>query len=219
LWTAVIITTYATGPAGDVHDRTPLILPRDRVDSRLDPSRTKPEQIYEVLDGIVLEPLAVRPVSTRVNRVGTAGPDLIEPISEHLDEPVQLTLNARAARTVIAACPGSHGAGWCRGLLMQEMRAAQAHTDLAMVTRVGSDRAGAWRLYVSMPTTTSGRRCVRLATRCRPSRPTSCGGHLGMVGWSWAGLRPVKSSRQIPGPQCLIAARAVDAVRILHRTV
>src|SRR6476659_10493043 len=97
LWTAVIITTDATGPAGDVHDRTPLILPPDRVDAWLDPTRTDPEKIYEVLDGVVLDPLAVRPVSTRVNRVSTNGLDLIEPLSEHLDEPLQLTLTARAA--------------------------------------------------------------------------------------------------------------------------
>ena len=63
LWTAVIITTDATGPAGDIHDRTPLILPRDRVDAWLDPWRTEPDEIYEVLDGIVLESLAVRAVS------------------------------------------------------------------------------------------------------------------------------------------------------------
>ena len=96
-WTAVIITTGATGPAGDVHDRTPLILPRDRVDAWLDPSRTQPAQIYDVLDGIVLESLAVRPVSSRVNRVGTEGPDLIEPLTEPHDEPLQVTLTARAA--------------------------------------------------------------------------------------------------------------------------
>jgi putative SOS response-associated peptidase YedK len=97
LWTAVIITTDASGPAGDIHDRTPLILPRDRVDAWLDPSRTEPDEIYEVLDGIVLQPLAVRAVSTRVNRVGSDGPDLIEPLAKHRDEPLQLTLTARAA--------------------------------------------------------------------------------------------------------------------------
>ena len=97
LWTAVIITTDATGPAGAIHDRTPLVLPRDPVDAWLDPSRTQPDKIYEVLDGIVLQPLAVRPVSSRVNRVGTDNPELIEPVSEHIDEPLQLTLTARAA--------------------------------------------------------------------------------------------------------------------------
>ena len=97
LWTAVIITTDATGPAGDIHDRTPLILPLDRVNAWFDPTRTEPAQIYEVLDGIVLEPLAVRLVSTRVNRVGADGPDLVEPLTEHLDEPLQLSLTAHAA--------------------------------------------------------------------------------------------------------------------------
>jgi len=53
----VIITTDAAGPAGDIHDRTPLILPLDRVNAWLDPTRTEPDQIYEVLDGIVLQPL------------------------------------------------------------------------------------------------------------------------------------------------------------------
>ena len=93
----MIITTDATGPAGVIHDRTPLILPLDRVNAWLDPTRTEPDQIYEVLDGIVLQPLAIRPVSTRVNRVGTDNPELIEPVSEHIDEPLQLTLTARAA--------------------------------------------------------------------------------------------------------------------------
>jgi putative SOS response-associated peptidase YedK len=73
------------------------VLPRDRVDAWLDPSRTEPDQIYEVLNGIVLQPLVVRPVSSRVNRVGTDSPELIEPVSERIDEPLQLTLTARAA--------------------------------------------------------------------------------------------------------------------------
>jgi putative SOS response-associated peptidase YedK len=73
------------------------VLPRDHVDAWLDPSRTQPDQVYEVIDGIVLQPLAVRPVSSRVNRVGADNPDLIEPVSEHIDEPLQLTLTARAA--------------------------------------------------------------------------------------------------------------------------
>jgi hypothetical protein len=50
-----------------------------------------------VLDGIDLPPLEVRAVSTRVNRVGNNGPDLIKPVSEHADEPLQLTLAGRAA--------------------------------------------------------------------------------------------------------------------------
>lgn len=98
LWTTVIITTDATGPVGDIHDRTPLILPADRIDAWLDPKRTNPDHVYEILDGIVIEPLEVRPVSTRVNRVGNNGPELIEPLDlGHPDEPLQLTLTGHAA--------------------------------------------------------------------------------------------------------------------------
>ena len=66
------------------------------VDIWLDPERTEPGQIYEVLDGIVLEPLAVRPVPTRANpRRPTA--ELLKPFSEDVDEALQLTLTPRAA--------------------------------------------------------------------------------------------------------------------------
>jgi putative SOS response-associated peptidase YedK len=98
LWTTVIITTEATGAAGEIHDRTPLILPPDRINAWLDPNRTEPDQVYDVLDGIVISPLEVRPVSTKVNRVGNDGADLIDPLDvEHPDEPLQLTLTGRAA--------------------------------------------------------------------------------------------------------------------------
>jgi hypothetical protein len=51
-----------------------------------------------VLDGIVMGPLEVRPVSTQVNRVGNDGPQLLEPLNvDHPDEPLQLTLTGRAA--------------------------------------------------------------------------------------------------------------------------
>lgn len=98
LWSTVIITADASGPAGEIHDRTPLILPADRVDAWLDPHRTDPDEVHQLLDGIVIPPLAVRPVSTQVNRVGTNGPHLLDPLNvEQPDEPLQLTLTGRAA--------------------------------------------------------------------------------------------------------------------------
>jgi putative SOS response-associated peptidase YedK len=51
LWSAVVITTHATGPAGEIHDRTPLILPRERVDAWLDPHLTDPGKIADVPRG------------------------------------------------------------------------------------------------------------------------------------------------------------------------
>jgi hypothetical protein len=93
----VIITTNRHRPRRRRPRPNPLILPRDRVDAWLDPTRTKPEQISQVLDGIVLEPLAVRPGFQPGQPRGHRWPGLIEPLSEHLDEPLQLTLTAGAA--------------------------------------------------------------------------------------------------------------------------
>jgi putative SOS response-associated peptidase YedK len=52
LWTTVIIRTDATGRGGEIHDRTPLILPPDRINAWLDPMRTDRDQLYDILDGI-----------------------------------------------------------------------------------------------------------------------------------------------------------------------
>lgn len=93
LWSAAIITCAATGPAGEVHDRTPVILPRDRVDAWLDPDRTEPKGIAEVLEGIEPPLLGLRRVSRKVNKVGTNGPDLIAPLPESpQDRELQLQL-------------------------------------------------------------------------------------------------------------------------------
>lgn len=82
LWSVTILTTDATGPAGEIHDRTPLILPGDRLDRWLAPEITDPGAVREVLDGIELPVLEVAPVSTAVNSVRHNGPELIEPIAE-----------------------------------------------------------------------------------------------------------------------------------------
>lgn len=92
LWSAVIITTEATGPAGEIHDRTPLILPGDRHDAWLDPNLTDPAAIADLLTGVQAPPLEIRPVSRDVNRVGTNGSKLIEPLPDHGDQPLQLAL-------------------------------------------------------------------------------------------------------------------------------
>lgn len=92
LWSAAIITCAAEGPAGEIHDRTPVILPRDRVDAWLDPARTHPDAIAEVLDGIHPPLLGIRAVSREVNRVGTNGPQLIQPLAGHSDTEIQLRL-------------------------------------------------------------------------------------------------------------------------------
>jgi putative SOS response-associated peptidase YedK len=92
LWSAVIVTTDATGPAGEIHDRTPLILPRDRVDAWLDPHLTDPGKVADVLKGVQAPPMDIRPVSREVNRVGTNGPELVDPLPDEADRPLQLAL-------------------------------------------------------------------------------------------------------------------------------
>lgn len=93
---AVIITTEATGAAGDIHDRTPVILPRDRWAKWLDPERQDPDHVREVLAGIEIGAMSVREVSTEVNRVGNNGPQLIEPLQGASDHRLDLNLTLAA---------------------------------------------------------------------------------------------------------------------------
>src|SRR3954471_10744740 len=82
LWTATVITTAATGPVGEIHDRTPLLLPADRVDAWLDPALTDPDKIRDLLTGLQVAHLQARPVSTEVNRGGHNGPPPIQPLPD-----------------------------------------------------------------------------------------------------------------------------------------
>ena len=77
LLTCSVITTDAVGEFAEVHDRMPLILSERDWDRWLDPDASAPA---DLLAG---EPdagaLAMREVSTLVNRVANNGPELIEP--------------------------------------------------------------------------------------------------------------------------------------------
>jgi putative SOS response-associated peptidase YedK len=76
-----------------MNDRTPVILPPDRIDAWLDPDLTDKTAVQKLISGIEYEPLQVRAVSTAVNKTGrdgSKGPELIEPLPEHADEPMQL---------------------------------------------------------------------------------------------------------------------------------
>ena len=93
LWSAAIITHHATWLAGEMNDRTPVILPPDRIDAWLDPELTDKTAALKLISGIEYEPLQVRAVSTAVNKTGrggSRGPELIEPIGEPSDQPLQL---------------------------------------------------------------------------------------------------------------------------------
>ncbi|HEY2237601.1 MAG TPA: SOS response-associated peptidase, partial [Streptosporangiaceae bacterium] len=62
LWSAAIITHHATWLAGVMNDRTPVILPPDRIGAWLDPELTDKKAALDLITGIEPEPLQVRAV-------------------------------------------------------------------------------------------------------------------------------------------------------------
>jgi putative SOS response-associated peptidase YedK len=77
-----IITSAASDALGHIHDRTPVILPRDRVDDWLDASTTAVDDVRHLLGSLPEPRLVPRLVSTRVNSVRNDGPDLVEPLED-----------------------------------------------------------------------------------------------------------------------------------------
>lgn len=89
LVTYTVLTTDAIGQLTDIHDRMPLMLPKQSWAAWLDPDR---EDVAELLVPPPLElvsALELRPVSSAVNSVRNNGPELVtrhEPAPD-LDEP------------------------------------------------------------------------------------------------------------------------------------
>lgn len=79
-WTCTVITTSATDDLGRIHDRMPLMLPRDAYAEWLDPSPRPTEQLLELLQPAVPGLLEAFPVSTLVSNVANNGPELVEPL-------------------------------------------------------------------------------------------------------------------------------------------
>ncbi|RIJ53212.1 SOS response-associated peptidase [Clavibacter lycopersici] len=87
-----IITSAASDALGHIHDRTPVIVPRDRVDDWLDAGTTAVDDVRHLLGGLPEPRLVPRLVSTRVNSVRNDGPDLIAPLDEAPGDDAQPTL-------------------------------------------------------------------------------------------------------------------------------
>ncbi|GAB3273312.1 SOS response-associated peptidase [Arthrobacter pigmenti] len=81
LRTCTVITTQATDSLGHIHDRTPLIVPRDFYSDWLDPETTSTADVQQLLDAIPEPKLVPRMVSTQVNNVRNNGHELIEPVT------------------------------------------------------------------------------------------------------------------------------------------
>jgi putative SOS response-associated peptidase YedK len=85
LWTVAIITTDATDEIGAIHDRTPMVVPKESWASWLDPANNDRELLLAtVLPATSPEAggLGSHPVSTAVNSVRNNGPALIEPAAD-----------------------------------------------------------------------------------------------------------------------------------------
>jgi len=77
--TAAILTTSPNDLVAPIHNRMPVILPRDFLDAWLDPSAALDElepMLVPAPDGS----LRMWPVSTEVNRVAADGPHLLRPV-------------------------------------------------------------------------------------------------------------------------------------------
>jgi putative SOS response-associated peptidase YedK len=79
LLSCTVLTTTAQDSLGHVHDRAPVIVPRDMLADWLDPGTTDPSDVQKILEAIPDPALTPRVVSDRVNSVRNNGPELIEP--------------------------------------------------------------------------------------------------------------------------------------------
>ncbi|GAA4521725.1 SOS response-associated peptidase [Brachybacterium paraconglomeratum] len=83
LLSTTIITREATGELAEIHDRTPVMLRRDQLDSWLDTAmddrHAAQEWILEDTHLLDDDTLDVREVDPRVGKVGNEGPELLDP--------------------------------------------------------------------------------------------------------------------------------------------
>jgi len=80
LWSCTVITTSAEDAVGHIHDRMPLMVPRDRWDAWLHPEAGDADDLLRLLVPAAPGRLEAYPVSTAVNSVRNNGPELLEPL-------------------------------------------------------------------------------------------------------------------------------------------
>ena len=78
LWTCTVVTTAASDELGHIHDRTPLLVPREDWSRWLDPALEDPGA--HLLVPAVGGDLDARPVGPAVGNVRNNGPELVEPV-------------------------------------------------------------------------------------------------------------------------------------------
>lgn len=100
LWvpSAALITTSANGTVGRIHDRMPVLLPRDVWALWLDPTLADPAELQGLLVPAPDDVLAMHPVSKLVNSVRNDSPELLTPLAE-LPEAAEPATPARVSRS------------------------------------------------------------------------------------------------------------------------
>jgi putative SOS response-associated peptidase YedK len=82
LWTVAVLTTAAESALARLHDRMPLVVPRERYDAWLDPALTDPDAVRSLLVPPPSGLLEAYPVSMAVGDVRSNGPQLVERLAE-----------------------------------------------------------------------------------------------------------------------------------------
>ncbi|MQA63444.1 MAG: SOS response-associated peptidase [Actinophytocola sp.] len=84
-----VLTTDAVGSITDVHDRMPLLMPREQWSRWLDPDLEDVMEMLEPPPLSMVDSLELRPVSDKVNNVRNNGPELLERVepAADLDDP------------------------------------------------------------------------------------------------------------------------------------
>ncbi len=79
-WTCTVLTTAAEDALGHIHDRMPLMVPRERRDAWLDPSGGGAGDPRDLLVPAAPGELEAVAVSTLVSNVRNNGPELVRPL-------------------------------------------------------------------------------------------------------------------------------------------
>jgi putative SOS response-associated peptidase YedK len=81
LCTCTIITTEANETVKPIHDRMPVILPRDKEDFWLDPANEDKERLLALLKPYPFEEMVAYEVSTEVNSPQFNSPENVQPMN------------------------------------------------------------------------------------------------------------------------------------------
>lgn len=84
LWvpSAAVVTTGANRMMSAIHDRMPVLLPREAWDDWLDVEVDDRDYLQSLLEPAPDDVLGMYPISTKVNNVRNQGPELLEPLEE-----------------------------------------------------------------------------------------------------------------------------------------